>query len=78
MRMKTAMSKWKISQILVLAHCECLSEVEREKIIKQFKEDHPTIAELMGKGVLAVGFPDNSRVQPGSQLKVKTMRERLF
>ena len=62
--------KWKISEIsaLVVTHCEHLSEEEREKMISQFKEDHPSVAELMGKGILAVGFPDNSHVQPGSQL----------
>ena len=63
-------NKWRIGRIsaLVLTHCECLSEEEREKIIDQFKKDHPSIAELMGKGILAVGFPDNSYIQPGSHL----------
>ena len=68
--LKVVMNKWKISRIsaLVVTHCERLSEEEREKMIDQFKEDHPSVAELMGKGILAVGFPDNSHVQPGSQL----------
>ena len=68
--LKAVMSEWKISRIsaLVVTHCEHLSEEEREKMIDQFKEDHPSVAELMGKGILAVGFPDNSHVQPGSQL----------
>ena len=37
-------------------------------MIEQFKKDHPSIAELMGKGILAVGFPDSSHIQPGSPL----------
>ena len=68
--LSTIISELKISRIsaLVITHCERLSEEEREKMIDQFKEDHPSVAELMGKGILAVGFPDNSHVQPGSQL----------
>ena len=63
-------SMWRISRIsaLVVTHCECLSEEEREEMIEQFKKDHPSVAELMGKGILAVGFPDNSHIQPGSEL----------
>ena len=66
-------SKWKISQIsaLVLTHCERLSEEERQIVIEQFKKDNPSVAKLMGKGILAVGFPDSSHVQPGSQLSQK-------
>ena len=62
--------KWKVSQIsaLVLTHCEHLSEKERREIIENFIKDHPSVAELMGNGILAVGFPDNSHIQPGSQL----------
>ena len=62
--------KWNFSVIsaLVLTHCERLSEEEREGIIMQFKKDHPSIAKLMGKGILAVGFPDSCHVQPGSPL----------
>jgi hypothetical protein len=52
----------------VLTHCERLSEEERGEMIEQFKKDHPSIAELMGKGTLAVGFPDSSHIQPGSPL----------
>ena len=37
-------------------------------MIEQLKKDHPLIAEVMGKGILAVGFPDSSHVQPGSLL----------
>jgi hypothetical protein len=37
-------------------HCE----EERGEMIKQFKKDHPSITELMGKGILAIGFPDSS------------------
>ena len=68
--LSTVMSEWKISRIsaLVLTHCEHLSEQERERMIKQFKENHPSITELMGKGILAVGFPGYSHVQSGSQL----------
>ena len=67
--LKSVVSKWKISRIsaLVLTHCDHLSK-ERRKMIKQFKKDHPSIAELMGKGILAVGFPDNSHIQSESQL----------
>ena len=69
-RLQSISSKWKISEIsaLVLTHCEGLSEEERGKIIEQFKKHHPIIAKLMGKGILAVGFPDSSHIQPGSEL----------
>ena len=68
--LKAVMNRWKISQIsaLVLTHCERLSEEERGEMIKQFKKDHPSVAELMGRGILAVGFPDNFHVQHDSQL----------
>ena len=68
--LKSVVSEWKISRIsaLVLTHCECLSEKERGEMIEQLKKDHPSIAELMGKGILAVGFPDSSHIQPGSPL----------
>ena len=74
----TIMKKWKISGIsaLVLTHCERLSEEEREKMIDQFKEDHPSVAELMRKGILTVGFPDNSHVQSGSQLSQRVEDDR--
>ena len=64
------MTKWQISEmsVVVLTYCEHLSEQEREEIIEEFKKDHPSIAELMGKGILAVGFPNSSHIQPGSQL----------
>ena len=57
--------KWNISRssALILTHCERLSEEERGEMIEQFKKDHPSIAELMGKGILAVGFPDSSHIQ---------------
>jgi hypothetical protein len=68
--LKSVVSGWQISRIsaLVLTHCERLSEEERGEMIEQFKKDHPSIAELMGKGILAVGFPDSSHIQPGSPL----------
>ena len=68
--LKSVMNRWQISRIsvLVLTHCERLSEEERGEMIEQFKKDHPSIAELMGKGILAVGFPDNSHIQPVSLL----------
>ena len=34
----------------------------------QFKKDHPSVAELMGKGILAVGFPDSSYVESETEL----------
>ena len=66
----TIMSEWQIRGIsaLVLTHCESLSKEEREKMIEQFKKDHPSVAELMGKGILALGFPDSSHITPGSEL----------
>ena len=69
--LKDVVSEWQISRIsaLVLTHCERLSKEEREKMIKQFKNDHPSIADLMGKGILAVGFPDNSHVQRELELR---------
>jgi hypothetical protein len=64
--LKSVMSGGQISKIsaLVLTHCESLSEEERRKTIKRFKKDHPSIAQLMGKGILTVGFPDSSHIQP--------------
>ena len=69
-RLEVVIAKWRIHQIsaLVLTHCESLSEKDRKNAVKQFKKDHPSIAKLMGKGILAVGFPDSSHIQPGSQL----------
>ena len=60
--LRSVMSEWKISRIsaLILSHCERLSKKERGEMIKQFRKDHPSVAELMGKGILAVGFPDSS------------------
>ena len=71
-------NKWKISKIsaLVLTHCEGLSEEEREEMIEQFKKDHKSIAELMGKKILAVGFPGNSHIPQFSQ-RVKHDKEKL-
>ena len=68
--LKTIVNKWKISWIsaLVLTHYDDLSEEEREKEVKQYKKDHPSVAELMGQGVIAVGFPDNFHVPFGSEL----------
>ena len=68
--LKFIICKWKIGEVsaLVLTHCDRLSEEERGEMIEQFKKDNPSVAELMGKGILAVGFPDSSHVQPGSEL----------
>ena len=62
--------QWRINRIsaLVLTHCERLSEEQREEMIEQFKKDHLSVAELMGKGILAVGFPDSSRVKDETEL----------
>ena len=72
--LKSVMSEWRISGIsaLVLTHCERLSVEKRGEMIEQFKKDHPSIAEQMGKGILAVGFPDSSHIQqPGLSQKVE-------
>lgn len=63
--LESVSSEWQISRIsaLVLTHCECLSEEERAILIGQFKRDHPSVAQLMGKGIHAVGFPDSSHVK---------------
>jgi predicted GTPase len=76
--LKGVMRKWQISGIssLVLTHCESLSEKERGEMIEQFKKDHPSIAELMGKGILAVGFPDSSHIQPGSPLSQRVEEDK--
>jgi hypothetical protein len=68
--LKSVVSEWRISGIsaLVLTHCERLSEEERGEMIEQFEKHHPSIAELMGKGILVVGFPDSSHIPPGSPL----------
>ena len=69
-RLKALIAKWQIHQIsaIALTHCESLSEKERKSTIKQFKKDHPSIAKLMGKGILAVGFPDSSHIQAEPEL----------
>ena len=73
-------SEWKIRDIsaLVLTHCD-RSQEEREKMIEQFKQDHPSVAELMGKGILAVGFPDSSHIQDKPELseRVKDDKTKL-
>ena len=76
--LEAIMSKWKISGIsaLVLTHCEHFSEEEREKKIEQFKNDYPSVTKLMGKGILAVGFPDNSHIQPGSELSQTVLTDK--
>ena len=68
--LEAIITKQKINRIsvLVLTHCDDLSEEEREEMIEKFKRDHPSVAELMGKGILAVGLPDSSHIQPGSEL----------
>ena len=68
--LESVMNEWQISGILalVLTHCERFSEEERGEMIKQFKKDHPSVAELMGKGILAVGFPDSSHVEAETEL----------
>jgi hypothetical protein len=75
---RSVVSEWQISRIsaLVLTHCERLSEEERGEMIEQFKKDHPSIAELMGKGILAVGFPDSSHIQPGSLLSQRVEEDK--
>ena len=72
-KVKLIISKWQISEIsaLVLTHCERLSEEERGLKIAQFKKDHRSVAELMGKGILAVGFPDSSYVENETELSEK-------
>ena len=69
-RLKALIAKWQIHQIsaIALTHCESLSEKKRKSAIKQFKKDHPSIAKLMGKGILAVGFPDSSHIQAEPEL----------
>jgi hypothetical protein len=76
--LRSVVSEWQISRIsaLVLTHCERLSEKERGEMIEQFKKDHPSIAELMGKGILAVGFPDSSHIQPGSPLSQRVEEDK--
>ena len=75
---KFIIGKWQISgiSVLILTHCERLSEEERGEMIEQLKKDHPSIAELMGKGILAVGFPDSSHIQPGSPLSQRVEEDK--
>ena len=78
--LKGVMSEWQISGIsaLVLTHCEHLiSAKERREMIEQFKKDNPSIAKLMGKGILAVGFPDSSHVLWRPHLTRKMALRRL-
>ena len=67
---ESIVNKWNIHDIsaVVLTHCESLSEEDREKAIEQFRNDHPSVTASVGKGILAVGFPNNSLVRTGSQL----------
>ena len=76
--LRAVVNEWNIRTIsaLVLTHCERLSEEEREKVIEQFKKDHPSVAELMGKGILAVGFPDRSHVEPRSVLSQRVEEDK--
>jgi hypothetical protein len=76
--LETVTYKWNIRRIsaLVLTHCERFSVEKREEIIARFKKDHPSIAELMGKGILAVGFPDSSHIQPGSPLSQRVEEDK--
>ena len=77
-KLQALMNKRKISRIsaLILTHCERLSEDERGEMIEKFKKDHPSVTKLMGKGILAVGFPDNSHIQPGSQVSQRVEGDR--
>ena len=70
--LKAVTSEWQISRIsaVVLTHCEGLSEEKRAILIGEFKKDHPSIAELMGKGIYAVGFPDSSLVKGDTELSI--------
>ena len=76
--LETVTYKWSIRRIsaLILTHCERLSVEKREEMIAQFKEDHPSIAEVMGKGILAVGFPGSSHIQPGSLLSQRVEEDK--
>ena len=46
-------------------------------MIEQFQKDHPSITKLMGKGILTVGFPDSSHVQPGSPLSQRVEEDKM-
>ena len=46
-------------------------------MIEQLKKDHPSVAEIMGKGILAVGFPDNLHIQQGSQLSQSVENDKV-
>ena len=78
-RLEAVVTKRKLSQIsaVALTHCESLSEKERKNAVKQFQKDHPSIAKLMGKGILTVGFPDSSHVQPGSPLSQRVEEDKM-
>ena len=45
-------------------------------MIREFRTAHQLVAELMGKGILTVGFPDSSHIQPGSELSDSVMTDR--
>ena len=69
---------------LVLTHCERFLKEERERMICELRRAHQSVAELMSKGILAVGFPDSSYIQSGSQLSQsviadqKKLRELIY
>ena len=44
-------------------------------MVEQFKQDHPSVARLMGKRILAVGFPDRYHVQPRSEGAWRKIKE---
>ena len=85
-KLRTIITTWEIDQIsaLVLTHCEQLSEDRRRLCSDQFKVDNPSITELMGKGIITVGFPHSCHVQPGSLLSLsvksdtKKLRELIY
>ena len=76
--LKSVVNQWKTCRIsaVVLTHCERLLAEERGKMIEQFKKDYPSVAKLMGKGILAVGFPEKSHIQPGSELSQRVEEDR--
>ena len=48
---------------LVITGCENITDEEREKNVNEFKSRCPAVNAFMTKGILAVGFPDISKLK---------------
>lgn len=76
--LETIMTMWPdISRIsvLVVTHCERLSEEERKEVVQKIKMIYPAIANFMKVGIITVGFPDQDYVRDEQSLADSTDRD---